>query len=110
MFNGSLADESGWKLDDSSKGVIGDNCKVKRKDKMHNNSTDTNVLYILNTIYEMHIFLHPFYFHVTNNLAYVLSINASCLSPPVSVLAAADISWHYKNAPRGCKEDTIIHV
>ena len=29
----------------------------------------------------MHIFLHPFYFHATNNLAYVLSINASYLSP-----------------------------
>ena len=98
---------SGWKLDDSSKGIIGDNCKAKvnRKDKMHNSSTDTNVLYILNTIYEMHIFLHPFYFHATNNLAYVLSINASYLSS--LSLFLADISWHCKNVPRGCKGDTM---
>ena len=75
MFNGSLADGS-WMT--APKDLLG---IVKRKDKMHNNSTDTNVLYILNTIYAMHIFLHPFYFHATNNLAYVLSINASYLSP-----------------------------
>lgn len=98
---------SGWKLDDSSKGIIGDNCKAKvnRKDKMHNSSTDTNILYILNTIYEKHICLHPFYFHPTNNLAYVLSINASYLSS--LSLFLADISWHCKNVPRGCKGDTM---
>ena len=62
MFNGSLADEGGWKLDDSSKGVIGDICKakVKRKDKMQNKCF-VHFEYYIRDAYILTSFLFPCY-------------------------------------------------